>query len=368
MTMKIILSLGVLVLVLLTEGTATALETTEQPKVEVVFCLDTTGSMDGLIEGAKQKIWSIANQIAKGKPTPLLSIGLVGYRDKGDEYVTKVSPLDDDLDAVFQNLMSFRADGGGDTPEHVNMALNDSVHKISWNEDKNTLKLLFLVGDCPPHMDYQDGYDYHRICQEAVRKDIIINTIQCGNYPETETFWQEIARLGEGRYARVVQTGGVRVIETPVDEELAKLNSLLEGTIVAFGSVKDMERAVMRKEAVGRMAPTIAAERAAYKYAEAKISAYDLIDAVKNNVVNLRGIKDEELPEEMHKMNFEEREKYLANKEKERRGIKAKIEKLSKKRNAYITAKLKETPDEDSFDKIVQKFIKAQAARKGISY
>src|SRR5262245_23739862 len=85
-----------------------------KPKVEVVFCLDTTGSMGGLIEGAKQKIWSISNQIASGKPTPDLKIGLVAYRDKGDAYVTKVTDLSDDLDAVHGNLKTFQAQGGGE--------------------------------------------------------------------------------------------------------------------------------------------------------------------------------------------------------------------------------------------------------------
>src|SRR5215468_10655656 len=92
----------------------------EKPKVEVVFCLDTTGSMGGLIEGAKAKIWAICNQIAGGKPTPDLKVGLVAFRDRGDEYVTKVFDLTDDLDAVYSDLKKFVAAGGGDIPESVN--------------------------------------------------------------------------------------------------------------------------------------------------------------------------------------------------------------------------------------------------------
>src|SRR5437016_11935950 len=94
------------------------------PKVEVVFCLDTTGSMGGLIEGAKQKIWSICNQIANGKPTPELKVGLVAFRDRGDAYITKVFDLSDDLDAIHGHLKEFKAQGGGDIPESVNQALD----------------------------------------------------------------------------------------------------------------------------------------------------------------------------------------------------------------------------------------------------
>src|SRR5512137_2135587 len=93
------------------------------PQVEVAFVLDSTGSMGGLIEGAKQKIWSIANSVIAEKPTPVVRIGLVSYRDRGDDYVTKRFDLTDDIDMVFRNLQSFQAGGGGDAPESVNQAL-----------------------------------------------------------------------------------------------------------------------------------------------------------------------------------------------------------------------------------------------------
>src|SRR5215510_1895203 len=106
-----------------------------RPEVEVVFCLDTTGSMGGLIDAAKRKIWAICNQIAGGKPTPNLKVGLVAYRDRGDEYVTKITDLTDDLDAIHTTLMGYKADGGGDIPEAVNQALNEAVTKIKWSQN-----------------------------------------------------------------------------------------------------------------------------------------------------------------------------------------------------------------------------------------
>src|SRR5262249_26294755 len=105
----------------------------KKPRVEVVFCLDTTGSMAGLTGGAKAKIWAICNQIASGKPTPELSVGLVAFRDRGDEYITKVTDLTTDLDAIHAQLKTFKAAGGGDTPESVNQALDDSVNKVKWS-------------------------------------------------------------------------------------------------------------------------------------------------------------------------------------------------------------------------------------------
>src|SRR5882724_4993281 len=116
----------------------------EKPKVEVVFCLDTTGSMGGLIDAAKQKIWAICNQVAGGKPTPQLKVGLVAFRDRGDDYVTKVFDLTEDLDAIHTHLMGFKAAGGGDFPESVNQALHEAVAKVNWSKNKKTLKIIFL--------------------------------------------------------------------------------------------------------------------------------------------------------------------------------------------------------------------------------
>src|SRR5215210_2924057 len=131
---------------LLAPAQAAPVPAPKKVSVEVVFCLDTTGSMGGLIDGAKAKIWSICNQIAGGKPTPDLKVGLVAYRDKGDEYVTKVFELSSDLDAIHGEIKKFVATGGGDTPEHVNQALFDAVNRIKWSDDKKTLRIIFLVG------------------------------------------------------------------------------------------------------------------------------------------------------------------------------------------------------------------------------
>lgn len=179
-----------------------------RPDVEVVFCLDTTGSMGGLINAAKQKIWAISNQIASGTPTPRVKVGLVAFRDRGDEYVTKIFDLTDDLDAIHGHLMGFKAQGGGDFPESVNQALNEAVTKIQWSNNKKTLKMIFLVGDAPPHMDYPDDVKYPDACKLAVKNDIIINTVQCGNHAQTAKYWKDICRLAEGSYVQIDAKGG----------------------------------------------------------------------------------------------------------------------------------------------------------------
>src|SRR6476469_7027764 len=164
----------------------------KKPNVEVVFCLDTTGSMGGLIEGAKQKIWAISNQIVAGRPTPNLKVGLLAYRDRGDAYVTRMTELTDDLDQIYATIKEFKAEGGGDTPESVNQALHESVTRFKWSDDKDTLRIVFLVGDAPPHMDYKDDIKYPETCKIAAGQGIIINTVLCGNDGEAKKHWQEI--------------------------------------------------------------------------------------------------------------------------------------------------------------------------------
>jgi Mg-chelatase subunit ChlD len=170
---------------------AAAQEKTEpRPTVDVVFVLDTTGSMGGLLEGAKAKIWSIAGTMAKGKPAPVLRVGLVAYRDKGDAYVTKVIGLTEDLDAIYARLQELDADGGGDEPENVRQGLHDALTKIEWSKDRSALKVLFLVGDAPPHDDYTDVPAIDDLCKTAAAAEIVINTIRCGRNETTGRVWQ----------------------------------------------------------------------------------------------------------------------------------------------------------------------------------
>ena len=205
------------------------------PKLEVVFVLDTTGSMSGLIKSAKERIWSIANLLATAKPTPEIRMGLVAYRDRGDQYVTKRAQLSDDLDAIYRELMSLVASGGGDTPESVNQALHEAVAATGWsdsNERSEVLRVVFLVGDAPPKMNYKDDVKFTETCKLAASKGVVINTIQCGSMSQTTQFWEQIAGLGKGRMFRVDQSGRATKnharIVAPQDARLAEILALLK--------------------------------------------------------------------------------------------------------------------------------------------
>ena len=352
----------------------------QKPRIEVCFVLDTTGSMGGLIAGAKEKIWSMANEMISAKPTPEIRIGLVGYRDKTDAYITKVYPLSNDIDDIYAKLMAFKTQGGGDTPESVNQALNEAVTKMEWSKSRDVLKVIFLVGDAPPHMDYKQDVKYTDSCKLAMKKDIIVNTIQCGNMASTTPIWQEIARKAEGKFARILQSGGVIAIATPFDKEIAAHNAKLGRTVTVYGDAR-MQRAAASKNALALSAPAAAsADRLEYlskakvkdaKAAEVISGGGDLTDLLANDKLKLADIEEKKLPENVRKMNKKDREAYLTKQVEERKKLQTELNALLKKRSTFIITKkaeLKKAGKGDGFDEKVGGFIREQAAKKGFRY
>jgi Mg-chelatase subunit ChlD len=351
---------------------APAERTTPAPQVEVVFCLDTTGSMGGLIEGAKQKIWSIVNQIASGRPAPDIKVGLVAFRDKGDAYVTKVFDLTADLDDVHKNLQGFKAEGGGDTPESVNQALNETVTRVNWSKDDRTLRIVFLVGDAPPHMDYKDDVKYPETCKLATAQGIIINTVLCGSDGEAKKHWQEICAKAGGTFAQIAQDGGVRQVETPYDKELAEINGKLVTTNVCYGLEKD-RRAGEDKKAVAGALPAaggVAADSAAFRSKAGRLAANDLLDDLNEKKVKLEEIKEDQLPDDLKKMKPEERKAHVEKLQKDREELKKKALELDKKRLDFIAKKQAEdkTKGKDGFDGQILDALRKQAEKVNIKY
>jgi hypothetical protein len=337
------------------------------PRVEVTFVLDTTGSMGGLIEGAKRRIWSIARRIGEGRPRPDLRLALVGYRDLGDEYVTRVHDLSGDMDEVYQNLSAFRADGGGDTPEHVSRALHDAVHRVSWSQGSG-LRVIFLVGDAPPHLDYQDGFDYHRHVAEARQKGIVVETILCGGDMQAAAVWQQIAALGQGHYAQIDGQGGMPAAVTPVDADLARLNGELASTVVAGGTVAEQAGTARRLEARKAMPAPVAAEAASYFAGAGRLAAKDLVDLPlaeqKNEIDRLQ--RAGAAPAAVKGQSADEAVAYLQAQKARRAGLQARIQTLQRRRDAFLRSQPGVTAD--AFDEKVVQNLRERAAQQGIRY
>jgi Mg-chelatase subunit ChlD len=339
-----------------------------RPRVEVAFVLDSTGSMGGLIEGAKQKIWSIANALIARRPSPEVRMGLVSYRDRGDEYVTRLFDLTADIDAVFANLQSFQAEGGGDDEESVNQALREAVQRMGWSPDRSVLKVVFLVGDYPPHMDYRGELRYPDICREAAARDLVINTVQCGGVPETTRVWREIARLAEGSYVALEQSGNMQAVATPYDEEMARLSAEVSRTVVPWGARERQEEAGAKLRKAAAAPAAVAADRAAFNLATGGKAIQGSGDLVEDSAgVDLAKLKPDELPPVMQGMSPEEQQAYLARQRAERAKLNGRLGKLSLLRAAYLAYRAEEQKRAgtgDSFDLKVAEIVSAQLQRK----
>jgi len=348
----------------------------QRPVVDVVFVLDTTGSMSGLIQTAKEKIWSIASTMASAQPTPEIRIGLVGYRDKGDAYVTKVVDLSDDLDSVYATLMDFQAGGGGDTPESVNKALDDAVHRMSWSQRDQAYQAIFLVGDAPPHMDYNE-VQYPAIVAAANKKGIVINTIQCGNLPVTVPTWTAIANLGQGNFFQVEQSGGAVAYESPYDKEIAELSAKLDDTRLYYGSDEERKRMLGKVSATEKLndsAPVASlARRGVFNAAVGGranlLGDNELVDAVASGAVDLNEIEEDALPAALKPMAPAEQEAYVQKLAGDRADYQRQIQALAEDRDEYISRKVEEAGGlADSLDQKLYETVKDQAGKAGFEY
>jgi hypothetical protein len=338
------------------------------PKVDIVFALDTTSSMSGLIAGAKAKIWEIARKAQEGKPAPELRVGLVAYRDKGDQYVTKVLDLTGDLDKVYATLTDLRAEGGGDLPEHVIKGLDDAVGAVHWSNDDRGVKLIYLVGDAPPH-EYVDAPSLDDVLGRARRRGIRISAIRCGNNAQTLETWTTIAQRTDGEVSTIEQSGGVVAHTTPFDAELARLNAELAATEVHWGS--EGERRAAREDLHRNLAAPAAAQadRAGFfgsLGSGGRPRKKDLA-ASPTATADLAKARDEELPEEMRAMTAEERGRFVEAKRARREQVLGEVRALSQKREEHLRVAAPR-PAATSFDGRVYDSLRKAGAKAGISY
>jgi len=351
--------------------------TMQRPRIDVAFVLDTTGSMGGLIQAAKEKIWSIATSMSQAKPAPRIRMGLVAYRDRGDDYVTKVVDLTPDLDSMYAQLMDFRAAGGGDTPESVNRALADAVNRLSWSADNNAYKVVFLVGDAPPHMDYPQDTPYADTLKLATRKGITINAIQCGQAASTRQTWQEIARIGGGEFFNVNQSGSAVALATPFDRKLAQLSARLDATRLYYGDAKDKVKQARKLAATAKLREeSSVASRARRATFNATPSGKDnflgkgeLVDAVASGRVALSSIAPKDLPESIQALAPAEQAAVVEQKTEQRKNLQRQIKETAKKRSDYLRAKIGALGGaRDSLDDKLYRTVRKQAGKKDMVF
>lgn len=362
------LSLALPILALFVTGANAAIQQV-QDRVEVAFVLDTTGSMGDLIDGAKKKIWSIASTIVETNPDADIAMALVAYRDRGDDYVVQTTPLSEDIQGMYGKLIRLEADGGDDTPESVNEALNEAVKHLQWSEGDNVKRIIFLVGDAPPHMDYPQERQYPAILKDAVARGIVVNAVQAGDMQDTTEIWKEIAQFGKGRYIAIPQSGGdVVVVVTPYDDDIVHLQQRLDESVVPYGD--ETRQTEMHRRMVEKSAASDAVKIDNSKYysrrslkKEVITGGGDLVADLRNKTVDLDKIDEKQLPKPLQAEPREKRKAWLDGKLKEREELEAKMAGILAKRDAFVVEEKNKTAaasPTDSFDQAVEDTLRVQ--------
>ena len=358
---------GVLPLVAL--GLSHAQAAQGQQRVEVAFVLDTTGSMGDLIDGAKRKIWSIATTIVDNNPSADIAMALVAYRDRGDDYVVKSTPLSTDVQGLYGKLIKLEAAGGGDDPESVNEALDEAISGLQWSSGENVKHIVFLVGDAPPHMDYRQERQYPEILKTAAQKHIVVNAVQAGEMPETTPIWKEIAQFGHGRYISIPQNGGeVVIVVTPFDDDILHMQEELDGSIVPYGS-DGQKLEINKKMAAKAAAPdSVKIDNSGF-YSKRKIAREvvtgggDLVADAANSGLDVSSIAEGKLPDDLKAIPAPQRKQWLAERIQTRKLLEDKMASLIAKRDAFVFEQRKKklaSAKSDSFDSVVEETLKSQ--------
>ncbi|RNC87286.1 MAG: VWA domain-containing protein [Winogradskyella sp.] len=361
-----------------TDNVAIVLETKAlhpTKNAEIVFCLDATGSMSGLIGTAKEKIWDIVSELAQDGDIDTLKMGMVFYRDRGDDFVTKQIAMTTDLDEAYTELLEINAAGGGDSPESVNQGLHEAITQMQWSTDKKTYRTIFVVGDCPPHMDYQDDVKYTKSCRLAAEKGITINTIKLGNAcREAIPHFKNMASCTNGEFLMLDQDAQDYAIATPYDDDINRLSRNIDDTRMYYGT--QSERTLNYSKKAKSMAvyesgsATANSARAEYKQSKAGqkvlygyqeiVSDYDKGD------FKIEDIEDDKLPDNLKGKTLEEKEAIVKNLSQKRKVDNAKLKELLKKKRAYIQQKTADENGRLSFSKEVLKVMKKQANKKAL--
>ncbi len=343
----------------------------KKTKIQVAILLDTSGSMQGLIEQAKSRLWNIVNTLTTLKyngEAPDIEIALYEYgsykRHDGD-YIRRITPLTADLDLISKELFALTTNG---SEEYCGTVIQRAVNELEWGNSKADMKLIYIAGN---EEFTQGNISYKTAIANALKKDIFVNTIHCGSEDVgIGDFWQDAALRGNGKFFNIDANATVRAIKTPFDPQIILCNEKLNDTYIGYGIVgkeRKMNQTVQDRNA-GSISSANYTERAVSKSkAVYKNTSWDLVDKVKEDKDALSRIKKEELPEELRNKSPEELKTFIKQKEEERTLIQKEINELAVKRQIYIDEQLKKEGENkgDDLGKAITESVLAVAKIKG---
>ena len=341
--------------------------------IKMALLLDTSNSMDGLIDQAKAQLWNVVNELAMAKcdgVAPKLQIALYQYGNDqlaaSEGYIQMVRPLTTDLDAISQSLFALTTNGGSEFCGHV---INTSLKQLDWETDEDDYKVIFIAGNEPFN---QGNVSYQGVCSLAKEKGIIVNTIHCGDFQTgIGQFWKNGADLTGGEYMAINQNSKTVYISSPYDDKISALNDSLNKTYISYGNRGSYYRQNMTSQddnserygAVNKVGRTISKSSSVYENGH-----WDLVDASKDKKFKLDSVDVKTLPKEMQTMNLREKEEFIADNGKKRVKFQNEIKELAKKRNEFVAAERKKTQAKNQLGIVIIKAVREQAQKHDFTF
>jgi len=337
--------------------------------IDLVICLDVSGSMNGLINAARQNLWSIINDMATLQPQPELRVALLtfGNPQYGSEtgYVSIQTELTTDLDLVSQKLFGLTTNGGD---EYVARVIKRSLDDLKWSADPQALKMIFVCGNEAATQDPQ--LDAMQMASAAIGKGVLVNAIYCNNQQgQVADGWRQVARMADGKFAAIEQNKMV-VIETPFDQQLSDLSAQLNKTYLTYGQegARWGANQVLQDNNAESLNPAAVATRCLTKGGRLYFNPkFDLCDAITDAKFDLKSVKKEDLPKELREMDPAQLRAHVEKLAKQRVKLQKQVAEIGQKRDAYIQEKRKQQAEkgETLFEQAILESVRAQARSRG---
>ena len=316
-------------------------------KVQIALLLDTSSSMDGLIDQARTQLWKVVNTFVDARrdgAAPYVEVSLYEYGNNAlsvdNNYIRQVQPLTRDLDELSKKLFALSTNGG---EEYCGAVIKRALADLTWDPSEKTYKAIFIAGN---EGFTQGSVDARQACKDALAKHIVVNTIHCGSRDEgISGSWHDGAALAEGKFLVIDQDKAVAHIDAPQDKEIAQLSAELNKTYLGYGSSR-------RESATSQVQADLAATAHAKEGAEiaravTKAStnysngSWDLVDAKREKAIDLTQIPADQLPAEMRDLTPGARIEYVEKAGKKRADLQAQIVALNEKREAHVAEETK---------------------------
>lgn len=338
----------------------------EAPKIQIAILLDSSNSMDGLIDQTRSQLWNVVNaltDVRKDGKVPEFEVALYHYGNDflppEEGYNRQLTNFTPELDLVSEKLFEIQTNGG---QEYSGWAIQSAVRQLAWDGDRDNFRVIFIAGNEPFN---QGKVPWRKAVHLAKQGDIIVNTIYCGGAESGErSLWVAGANAALGENFNIDQDRPVIVQSSPFDDDIRVLNDRLNNTYIPYGGegARGLERQLEQDLNAGAAIVTRGTSKSSVYY---RNESWDLLDAVSGEAVNLSELSDAELPPALQGLTLEEKEEYIATTQTERDTIQQQIRALTEQREAYIRSLPVDDGEMNTLDYAMIQALREQLSRKG---